>query len=149
MLFEKIETLILTLVGCIFTAESLLNFKSNRLKSEQLLEKKNFVDVQAIILYEVVKNHLKNLNEQKILIFLTKARENYKRAVLHILKKSCLKACPHSSTSSLKYPLIAQVAKISLYSSHENVEVERGFSKSKLVLIKDKTSMCGRTLNAD
>ena len=57
VLFGKIETLILTLAGRICTAESLLNFKSNLLKSEQLFEKKNFVDVQAIILDEDVKNY--------------------------------------------------------------------------------------------
>ena len=201
VLFGKIETLILTLAGHICTAKSLLNFKSKRLKSEQLFETKNFVDVQVIILDEDVKKHLKNLNAKEILIFLTKVREHYKRAGLHILKKSSLKAYPHSSilyacrslqpkrirnkynaqdifkiaeqlplqgisssklsdewklllleellefenderidhywvknvfkkencTISSKYPLIAQVVKISLSLSHGNAEVKRGF----------------------
>ena len=44
--------------------------------------------------------------------------------------------------------VIAQVLKISLSLSHGNAELERGFSKSKLVLTKNKTSMCERTFNA-
>lgn len=40
-----------------------------------------------------------------------------------------------------KYPLINKVVKACLCLSHGNADVERGFSKSKLTLTKDKTKM--------
>lgn len=44
--------------------------------------------------------------------------------------------------------LISKVVKLALSLYHGNADVERGFSKSKLTLTKDKTRMDERTLNA-
>lgn len=46
------------------------------------------------------------------------------------------------------FPLVSKVVKVALSFSHGNADVERGFSKSKLTLTKDKTRMDERTLNA-
>lgn len=49
---------------------------------------------------------------------------------------------------SIKYPLLTTVVKAALSLSHGSADVERGFSRSKLVLSEDKTCMLVRTLNA-
>lgn len=53
-----------------------------------------------------------------------------------------------NSNGDPKYPLISKVIKLTLTISHGNADVERGFSKSKLILTDDKTSMKERILNA-
>jgi hypothetical protein len=49
---------------------------------------------------------------------------------------------------SPKYPLITKVVKACLSLSHGSADVERGFSRSKLILTEDKACMLERTLNA-
>lgn len=222
ILFESIEMLIIKLASRICTSESLKKFKTNNLKSEDLFEKENLLNLQNIILDDDVKKHLEKLSQKESLIFLNKVREHYKCACLHILKKSLLTAYPHSNilyacrclqpiriqnkhshrdickiaeqlplpdvsstrlsdewnllkleklpefkkseridhywqanifdktnfNNDIKYPLVTKVVKACLSLSHGNSDVERGFSKSKLSLTKDKTNMSERTLNA-
>ncbi|CAH0562964.1 unnamed protein product [Brassicogethes aeneus] len=50
--------------------------------------------------------------------------------------------------NSPKYPNLTKVVKSALSLSHGNAGVERGFSRSKLILSEDKTAMTLRTLNA-
>lgn len=63
----------------------------------------------------------------------------------HFCQKMSLKK---NSSGDLMFILVSMVVKVALSFSHGNADVERGFSKSKLTLTKDKTKMDERTLNA-
>lgn len=47
-----------------------------------------------------------------------------------------------------KYPIIQDVVKMCLAVSHGNADIERGFSKSRIIISEDRTQMLERTLNA-
>ncbi|XP_046591733.1 uncharacterized protein LOC124293709 [Neodiprion lecontei] len=99
ILFDELQNVILTLAGRVCKVESLKNYKKNDMKGHILFADTNLCPINSIVIDKTVQECLNDnaLSDKERQHFLLQARNHYKEAALHILKKSSLQAYPHSN----------------------------------------------------